>query len=90
MNDEWRSGWALEGGGCKVHDVFSTIMSIAFLPAAPSFFQRRVFVGRMRTVSTQRDSKGSEDEDAVVTERDFSRFPGGFVAVMGVLPVEAN
>lgn len=38
----------------------------------------------------QSDLFGIEDEDAIVTERDFLGLPGGFVAGVGVLRVEAG
>ncbi len=44
----------------------------------------------MCAVLGQPDSIGIEDEDAVLIERDFSGLPTGFVAVVGVLPVEAD
>jgi len=39
---------------------------------------------------SQRDSIAIENEDAAIAERDFSRLPTGFVAVVGVLPAEAG
>ncbi len=33
---------------------------------------------------------GIENENATIIERDFSGLPGGFVAVLGVLPVETE
>ena len=47
-------------------------------------------MGLMCAVLGQPDSIGIEDEDAVLIERDFSGLPTGFVAVVGVLPVEAD
>ena len=44
----------------------------------------------MRAVLIQQGSIGIEDEDAVISERDFLGPPRGFVAVVGALPVEAG
>ena len=47
-------------------------------------------MGLIRAGEAQPDSIGIEDEDAAIIERDFSGLPAGFVAVVGVLPVEAD
>ena len=44
----------------------------------------------MRAGEAEPDLFGIEDEDAAIIERDFPWLPGGFVAVVGVLPVEAG
>lgn len=43
----------------------------------------------MRAGEAQPDSIGIKNEDAAIIERDFSGLPAGFVAVVGILPVEA-
>jgi len=47
-------------------------------------------VGLIRAGEAQPDSIGIKDEDAAIIERDFSRLRKGFVAVVGVLPVETD
>ena len=44
----------------------------------------------MRAGEAEPDLFGIEDEDAVIAERDFLGLPGGFVAVVRVLPVEGR
>ena len=53
---------------------------------ATSFFAAAVFLVDLGHPS----SDGIKNQDAVITERDFLGLPWGFVAVMGILPVEAN
>jgi hypothetical protein len=65
-------------------------MSIASLCAVRILFWQRVFVWLMRACKAQPDSIGTEDQDEGIFERDFSGLPGGFVAVVRVLPVEAG
>ncbi len=68
----------------------STSRRIAFLPTVQGFCWQRAFVGLMRAGEAQPDSIGIKDEDAAIFERDFLGLPAGFVAVVGVLPVEAG
>lgn len=65
-------------------------MSIAFLPAVPRFFWGSGFCGANRGCSIQPGLIDIKNEDAVLIERDFYRLPRGFVAVVGVLPVEGR
>lgn len=44
----------------------------------------------MKAGEAQPDLIGIKDEDAILIERDFPGLPVGFVALVGVLPVEAG
>lgn len=44
----------------------------------------------MKACEAQPDLIGIKDEDAILIERDFPGLPVGFVALVGVLPVEAG
>jgi hypothetical protein len=65
-------------------------MSIASLSAAPRVFLAAGFCGADHGCPIQPGSIDIEDENAILIERDFPWLPGGFVAVVGVLPVEAG
>ena len=47
-------------------------------------------MGLIRAGKAQSNSIGIEDNDAAIAERDFLGLPGGFVAGLGVLRVEAG
>lgn len=55
----------------------------------PSFFGSG-FCGLIRAGKVQPGLIGIEDEDAVLIERNFRGPPGGFVALVGVFPAEAD
>jgi len=72
----------------EAHHSFSMFMSVVFVTALPRYF---LAAGcRWEGWLSQRDSIAIENEDAAIAERDFSRVPTGFVALVGFLPVEAG
>ena len=62
---------------------------IFFLPAVSIIILAAGFCGVDQGCPIQPGLIGIKGEDAVIAERDFHRLPGGFFAMMRVLPVEA-
>ena len=72
----------------EAHHGFSMLMSIAFLTAVPRYFLAAgcCWEGWL----SQREPIAIENEDATIAKRDSLGLSGGFVAVVGVLPVETG
>jgi hypothetical protein len=64
-------------------------MSIALLSAVPRFLVS-VFAELLRAWAAQFRSLGIEDDDVVSSEWNFLGLPEGFVAMVGVLAVDAD
>lgn len=85
---EWRFQASFEPSaddGGEFHGTWSTLMSRASLAAAPRFI-----LASGRGCSIQPGLNDIKDENAILSELDLFRLPGGFVVVLGVLPVEAD